>query len=100
MVLWLGLASWLLIGIGVKIEPLCALLVIMPLFVNRECSSSYDERIMGFVGRHTLDVYFIHYFFITTLDVMNDRLRGFCSVTSIQFSLSLCRPCVCTAADG
>ena len=84
----------------------------MPLFVNRECSSSYDERIMGFVGRHTLDVYLIHYFFITTLDVMNDRLRGFCSgdeypvfsdtdgLLPYCFSLSLCRPCVCTAADG
>ena len=72
----------------------------MPLFVNRECSSSYDERIMGFVGSHTLDVYLIHYFFITTLDVMNDRLRGFCSVTSIVFFLSLCRSCVCTPADG
>ena len=72
----------------------------MPLFVNRECSSSYDERIMGFVGSHTLDVYLIHYFFITTLDVMNDWLRDIYSVTSIEFSLSLCRPCVCTAADG
>ena len=72
----------------------------MPLFVTRECSSSYDERIMGFVGRHTLDVYLIHYFFITTLDVMNDWLRDIYSVTSIKFSLSLCRPCVCTAADG
>ena len=72
----------------------------MPLFVNRECSSSYDERIMGFVGRHTLDVYLIHYFFITTLDVMNDWLRDIYSVRSIKFSLSLCRPCVCTAADG
>ena len=61
----------------------------MPLFVNRECSSSYDERIMGFVGRHTLDVYLIHYFFITTLDVMNDWLRDIYSVTSIQFSLIL-----------
>ena len=58
----------------------------MPLFVNRECSSSYDERIMGFVGRHTLDVYLIHYFFITTLDVMNDWLRDIYSVTSIKFS--------------
>ena len=61
----------------------------MPLFVNRECSSSYDERIMGFVGSHTLDVYLIHYFFITTLDVMNDWLRDMYSVTSIQFSLIL-----------
>lgn len=72
----------------------------MPLFVNRECSSSYDERIMGFVGRHTLDVYLIHYFFIMTLDVMNDWLRDIYCVTSITFSLSLCRPCVCTAVDG
>ena len=72
----------------------------MPLFVKRECSSSYDERIMGFVGRHTLDVYFIHYFFITTLDVMNDWLRDIYSVTSIQFSLSLCRQYVCTTVDG
>lgn len=55
---------------------------------------------MRYVGRHTLDVYLIHYFFITTLDVMNDWLRGICSVNSIVFSLSLCRPCVCTAADG
>lgn len=55
---------------------------------------------MGFVGRHTLDVYLIHYFFITTLDVMNDWLRDMYSVTSIVFFLSLCRSCVCTPADG
>lgn len=72
----------------------------MPLFVNRECSFSYVERVMRYVGRHTLDVYLIHYFFITTLDVMNDWLRGICSVNSIVFSLSLCRPCVCTSDDG
>lgn len=72
----------------------------MPLFVNRECCSSYVERVMRYVGSHTLDVYLIHYFFITTLDVMNDWLRDIYSVTSIEFFLSLCRQYVCTAADG
>ena len=71
----------------------------MPLFVNRKCSSSYVDRVMRYVGRHTVDVYLIHYFFITTLDVMNDWLHDIYSVTSIKFSLSLCRSCVCTTVD-
>lgn len=81
--------------------PLCALLVIVPLFVNRESSDSIIERALGYVGRHTLDIYVLHYFIITNLNVVNDWVHNFDNVAFVQFltilllsSLIVCL-CIC-----
>ena len=39
--------------------------VVVSLFMAREKASSWIERILENVGKRTLDVYVIHYFFIT-----------------------------------
>lgn len=39
--------------------------VVVSLFMAREKASSWIERILEYVGKRTLDVYVIHYFFIT-----------------------------------
>lgn len=45
--------------------PFCMVTVVVSLFMARENASSCVERILEYVGKRTLDVYVIHYFFIT-----------------------------------
>ena len=45
--------------------PFCMVTVVVSLFMAREKASSCVERILEYVGKRTLDVYVIHYFFIT-----------------------------------
>lgn len=49
--------------------PLCAVIVITTLFVSRHGCNSRLERGIEFVGRHTLDIYVIHYFILTTINL-------------------------------
>lgn len=44
--------------------PLCMVVIVIMLFLRRQNKSSFVERILEYVGRKTLDVYVIHYFFI------------------------------------
>ena len=45
--------------------PFCMVVVIVSLFMARENTTCCIERILEYVGKRTLDVYVIHYFFIT-----------------------------------
>ena len=47
--------------------PMCALMVVVPLFVRRERGFSYVESGLGYIGRSTLDIYVLHYFLISIL---------------------------------
>ena len=47
--------------------PMCALMVVVPLFVRRESGVSYVERGLEYIGRSTLDIYVLHYFLISIL---------------------------------
>lgn len=41
----------------------------MNLFVCRHGATSYGEKILDFVGKRTLDIYVIHYFFISMIHI-------------------------------
>lgn len=47
--------------------PLCAVIVITTLFEARHGCNSRLERGVEYVGRHTLDIYVIHYFILSTI---------------------------------
>lgn len=49
--------------------PLCAVIVVTALFEARHGRSSMIERGLEFVGRHTLDVYVIHYFILSAINL-------------------------------
>lgn len=57
--------------------PLCALLVVIPLFVKREHESSFVECQLEYIGKNSLDIYVLHYFLITNinLDVVDEWLQ-------------------------
>lgn len=44
--------------------PFCMVYIVVTLFVGRHGAMSYGEKILDFVGKRTLDIYVIHYFFI------------------------------------
>lgn len=44
--------------------PFCMVLIVVTLFVARHGETSRMERVLDYVGKRTLDVYVIHYFFI------------------------------------
>lgn len=44
--------------------PFCMVYIVVTLFVDRHGAMSYGEKILDFVGKRTLDIYVIHYFFI------------------------------------
>ena len=81
--------------------PLCALLVIVPLFVKRECDASFVESRLEYFGRNSLDIYVIHYFIITHihLEVVDDWLQDsgnlFLSVIlTVVLSLAVSFACI------
>lgn len=45
--------------------PFCAVVVLLMAFSAREKSLSIVENMLSFVGRHTLDIYVIHYFVLS-----------------------------------
>lgn len=47
--------------------PLCAVIVITTLFEARHGCNSRLERGVEYVGRHTLDIYVIHYFILSSI---------------------------------
>lgn len=47
--------------------PLCAVIVVTVLFESRHGKTSRVEEIVEYVGRHTLDIYVIHYFLLITI---------------------------------
>lgn len=46
-----------------------AIIVIVSLFAWREDKASWAERSLGYVGKHTLDVYVLHYFIVYNLNL-------------------------------
>ena len=44
--------------------PFCMVFIVVTLFVGRHGETSRMERVLDYVGKRTLDVYVIHYFFI------------------------------------
>jgi len=60
--------------------PGCAVTSLLILFVNREGKNSKCETLLSWVGRNTLDVYVLHYFFVGTisLEVANRWLKTNC----------------------
>lgn len=57
-------------GIKHVVLPLCALLVVVPMFVSRESNTSVVERALEYIGRNTLDIYVLHYFIITNINLV------------------------------
>lgn len=49
--------------------PLCAVIVITSLFVARHGCNSHLERGVEYVGKHTLDIYVIHYLILSTINL-------------------------------
>lgn len=47
--------------------PFCMVYIVVTLFVGRHGATSYGEKILDFVGKRTLDIYVIHYFFISMI---------------------------------
>lgn len=47
--------------------PFCMVYIVVNLFVGRHGAMSYGEKILDFVGKRTLDIYVIHYFFINMI---------------------------------
>ncbi len=45
--------------------PFCMVFVVVTLFMGRHGKSSWIERVLDYVGKRTLDVYVIHYFFVS-----------------------------------
>jgi len=52
------------------IVPTCAVIVLLIIFVNRENCDSLIERLMSFIGRNTLDVYVLHYFIVSNINLV------------------------------
>lgn len=47
--------------------PFCMVFVIVTLFIARHGETSCFERILDYVGKRTLDIYVLHYFFSALL---------------------------------
>ena len=47
--------------------PFCMVYIVVNLFVSRHGATSCWENILDFVGKRTLDIYVIHYFFISMI---------------------------------
>ena len=51
--------------------PFCMVFVIVTLFIARHGETSRFERILDYVGKRTLDVYVLHYFFISVVHLQD-----------------------------
>lgn len=51
--------------------PFCMVFVIVTLFMARHGETSCFERILDYVGKRTLDVYVLHYFFISVVHLQD-----------------------------
>lgn len=51
--------------------PFCMVYIVVTLFVGRHGATSCWENILDFVGKRTLDIYVIHYFFISMIHLKN-----------------------------
>ena len=51
--------------------PFCMVFVIVTLFMARHGETSRFERILDYVGKRTLDVYVLHYFFISVVHLQD-----------------------------
>lgn len=51
--------------------PFCMVFVIVTLFMARHGETSCSERILDYVGKRTLDVYVLHYFFISVVHLQD-----------------------------
>lgn len=51
--------------------PFCMVVIVIMLFLDRQNKSSFVEQLLEYVGRKTLDVYVIHYFFISYIPCAN-----------------------------
>lgn len=49
--------------------PFCALLVVVYLFLRRKNDTSFVERQLEYIGRNTLDIYVLHYFFVANINI-------------------------------
>ena len=82
--------------------PFCMVCVVVILFVERHGKTSRVERVLDYVGKRTLDVYVIHYFFIwqihlsglaKSLEVSGNSLITFVLaifLSSIVTALAIC----------
>ena len=51
--------------------PFCMVFVVVTLFLARHGETSRFERILDYVGKRTLDVYVLHYFFISVVHLQD-----------------------------
>lgn len=49
--------------------PVTGILTSLIFFANREKNDSWDENQLSFIGKHTLDVYVLHYFIISSINL-------------------------------
>lgn len=49
--------------------PLTGILTSLLLFANRENEDTWIERQLAFIGKHTLDIYILHYFIISSINL-------------------------------
>lgn len=70
--------------------PFCAVIVVVWLFVEREDKTSWIEEQLSFIGKNTLDVYMIHYFIVSNINLLVvDRWLEANGNTPLSFVLSL-----------
>ncbi len=82
---------------------LCAIIVLLYIFSNRENDSSNSERFLGFIGKYSIDVYLFHFFFLNAInlkmvgdwvDRTNNYLIEFFFVSCIALLVSFLSICI------
>ncbi|WP_288360957.1 acyltransferase family protein [uncultured Bacteroides sp.] len=69
---------------------LCAIIVITMLFAEREKEDSVVEHALAYIGRNTLDIYVLHYFFVNSINlVIVDKWLQSTGNTPLSFVVSL-----------
>ncbi|WP_422121086.1 acyltransferase family protein [Palleniella muris] len=53
------------------IVPLCGIIILQRIMVDREGRHTILDRALSFIGIHTLDVYVLHYFIVTSLNLQS-----------------------------
>lgn len=71
------------------VTPFLLLIVMVSVFLERHDRDSGMERLMAYVGRHTLDIYVLHYFFVSRVSLaVADRWLEATGNTVLSFVLS------------
>ena len=68
---------------------LCAIVVITMLFAEREKEYSVVEHTLAYIGRNTLDIYVLHYFFVNSINLVVDKWIQSIDNTPLSFVVTL-----------